>query len=101
MSGIAGGGGARPGTPLRRSSEGVLRDPEDPAAGRPEADDAALVRAVLRSGRRFRVIDEETGEDCTVEVLAEFLVGTCVRPAGLLLGPAARGLLGFAPGAAR
>jgi len=76
---VSGAGG-----PLRRSREGVLHDP-----GRPAADGAALVRAGLRSGRRFRVTDEETGEDCTVEVLAEFLLGACAHRAGLLLGSGA------------
>lgn len=77
-----------PGGPLRRTREGLLRDPL-----RPGADGAALVRAGLRADRRFRVTDEETGQDCTVEVLAEFLLGACTRPAAHLLGTA----LGTAP----
>ena len=66
---------------LVRGRDGVVRD-----SLRPDADGSTVVRSELRSGRRFRVTCEETGEDCTVDVLAAFLVTAAARPPGLLDG---------------
>jgi hypothetical protein len=69
------------GHPLVRTRDGVVHDPL-----RPDADGPTVVRTELRSGRRFRVTCEETGEDCTVDVLAAFLVAAATRPLGVLDG---------------
>ena len=67
--------------PLYRTGAGVVHDPR-----RPGVDGPTAIRAGLRTDRRFRVTDEETGEDCTVEALAEFLFTRPVRTSGLLDG---------------
>ncbi len=66
------------GDSLWRTGEGVVHDPRYP-----DADGATVIRAGLRAARRFRVTSEVTGEDCTVEVLAEFLTAGWLRSSGL------------------